>query len=1645
VSMVELLQRLARQGVELWFEGDRLRFRAPKGALSPEQRAEVGGRRAEVLAELRRQAVEQEATFALSFSQRSLWFLHQQAPESTAYHVAMSMRVVGSVQTEVLLQSVQALVDRHAILRTTYDFVEGEPRQKVAGYRIAVLDVHERPDSSDAELRKEVEADYRRPFDLATGPVLRASLYSRSANDHVLLLTVHHIAADGWSLLILFEEFTRLYTEFTGGTPAGLPRPPLQYADYSAWQERLLAGAEGERLWAYWRDSLAAPREPLALPTDRTPPQIQSFRGASFGFELPQQLLESVKALARAQGTTPFVVLLASFHAFLHRLTGRADIIVGTPTFARSKAEFVSVVGDFVNPVALRARLDPDKSGRELIAQLREVVHGALDAQEFPLPLLVERLQPERTAGRTPLFDTFFILQRFDQFRELEELLVGVESTQVIERGPLRLAAYPLHQQEGQFDLALQMAERAGVLHGVFKYSTDLFELDTIARWATDYLALVEAFVGQPDAALQSLPKPAPPTVQPGGALALLASLEQRDIRLALDGERLKVNAPKGALDAAAKAQITEHKAALIEALRTRERPAGGSIRRLDRGGPLPVSSAQQRFWFLDQMDPGRPDYNIGLGVRFGGPLDVESLRRALVVLMNRHESLHMRIVGSESGPVAELLSAPELPLEIVSLETLAADAREAQMQHLFGEFLRQPFELGRGPLCRFVLVRLGPTAAVLAISMHHAVSDGWSIPLAVGEICRIYESFAAGREPVLAPLAVQYPDYAGWERESLNSGRMSQHLSFWKRQLADVPVVLEMPLDRPRPPAQSFRGQRLRRYFDAPLVQPLKDLSRREGATLFMTLLAAWQVLLHRYSGQDDVTVGSPVANRSVPALEGLIGCLVNNVVLRGNLAGNPSFREFLARTKQSTLDAFDHCELPFDVLVEGLNPRRTASHAPLFQVMFTFLSFPTRIAPPSGLTLEMLEADTRAARFDLTIEVIERDGVLSALYEYATDLFDEATISRLHNHYEALLHSIVTDVSLPVGALPLLTTADRDLLGTWNATSVEHDRGRCVHELLEISARATPDEVAVTCGEESMTYGQLNERANRLSHLLKVRGVGPGALVGVCLDRTVDMPVALAAVLKAGGAYVPLDPTHPAERLSYTLQDAAVTCVITLTRFAEQLADARAPLLALDELSDEIARQPATAPGVATKPSDLAYVIYTSGSTGRPKGVEVEHRNVVSFLEAMRLEPGIGAKDVLLAVTTLSFDIAGLEMWLPLTVGARIVIASRTDVLDGHRLMELMETHRVTMLQATPATWRLLLEAGWAGRPTLKGLCGGEALQRDLAAALVEKVGELWNVYGPTETTIWSTVHRVRDPHTAIPIGHPIANTRVHVLEPSGQPSPVGVAGELCIGGEGVARGYRNRPELTAEKFVTVSLPQGGYERVYRTGDMARFRADGALEFLGRRDTQVKVRGYRIELGEIEAVLATHGGVKECVVVVREDIPGDQRLVGYVVSTGGARFEPEAARFTLRAKLPEYMVPNLFMTLDALPQTPNGKIDRKALRPPQALPAQAEDPAADEVLMTPPQRRVAALWRDLLGVRRVGLHDNFFDSGGHSLLLVKLQGALKREFVRDIALVELFQRTTVASQAERMSSNTSGSDALKRAQARAMKQANA
>jgi len=1642
MSGLDLMRELQARGAEFWFEGDRLRFRAPRGVVQDDQRAVLAAERAELVGALRSEAERSSRTFPLSFSQQSLWLLNQQAPDSAAYHVALCVRVLSPVTRPALAQAVQALVDRHAALRTTYAYDEhGSPSQRVAGARSASFETFELPGASGAELRRAVEADYVRPFDLEQGPVMRVSLYTVAPADHVLLLTVHHIAADGWSLMTLTDELFRLYAEANGGPPAQLPRLAVEYSDYVTWQSEFLAGAEGERLWQIWREKLAPPRAPLELPTSRPRPELPEFRGASLPVELDAELTLALKQHAVREGTTPFVWLLACFHALLFRITGASDVIVGTPTFGRSKSEFMRVVGDFVNSVPLRSRPGDALAFNALVAQLKRATVDGLDAQEFPLSLLVQRLHPERDSSRSPLFDTLFILQRFDQFKQFQSLLAGDDGEPPVEIAGLALAPYPLSQQEGQFDLALQMVERDGVLHGVFKYRTDLLDEATVKEWARVYGALVRAVVANPEVTLGSLPAPA---VAPGdGVAALLARLQKSDVQLSVSGGKLKVNAPKGALTDELKAAIGAQREAIIRALEDGRQASGrDELTRIPRTGQLPVSSAQQRLWFLDRMEPGKSQYNIGARLALLGPLEPELLKRTLDELTRDHESLRTTIGERDGGPDVRIHEPSPARFEFVDLSSSPPEAAETEATRLIAELLRKPFDLGRGPLAAYLLVRLAPERHAFAMCFHHAISDGWSMLIAFQEICRTYDTLARGGTLEQRAATIDYVDYAAWERKRLQSPQTTRELAFWKKELAGLPALLDLPTDRPRPAKQSFVGGRLNFSFDPALVEAVKRLARQQETTLFMLLLASWQLLLHRVSGQSDLAVGSPVANRELPAFESVVGCFVNNVVFRSRLDTSVSFAEYLGAVKNTALAVFEQRQLPFDVLVDGVRPERSTNHAPIFQVLFTLQSFLQEVPPVRGLEIRTLDTpDTGIARFDLALELAEYEGRFRAMYEYSSDLFDEATIRRLHARFEKLLAALVAEPNARVGEVSLLVPEDERLLASWNATELEHDRSRTIHGLLEASARETPDAVAVVAASGSLTYRELDERANRLAHLLQQKGVKRGALVAVCVDRTADMPVALAAALKAGAAYVPLDPGHPADRLRYVLEDAGVACVITLSEFAPLLGT-QVPSVLLDRAEDELSRAPATPVGVAVEPADLAYVIYTSGSTGKPKGVEVEHRNVVAFLEAMRRAPGFTRADRLLAVTTLSFDIAGLEMWLPLSLGARITVASRRDALDGEQLMAMLAEHQITVLQATPATFRLLIESGWTGKPDLKVLCGGEALPRDLAQGLLERVGELWNVYGPTETTVWSTVTRIEDASAPITIGRPIHNTRIHVLEPSGRLAPIGVTGELCIAGEGVARGYRNRPELTADKFKELTIAEGGRpERLYKTGDMARIRSDGRIDFLGRRDHQVKIRGYRIELGEIEAALAAHPGVKECVVVAREDTPGDQRLVAYAVEDG-APLDAEAARATLRKTLPEYMLPNTFVTLAALPLTPNGKIDRKALPAPQAQTVQAEE--QPDVLMTPVQRRVAAAWKQILKANRVGLYDNFFDIGGHSLLVVKLHAALKREFSRDIRLVDLFQWTTVAAQAERLSSAATGQDAIERAKARAARQNN-
>ncbi len=1651
MNVSDLLDSVAAAGVELWAEGSRLRFKGPRGALTAEQRSALTSHRAAVVAALREGAEARVSLYPLSYNQRAQWFIHQEAPASAAYHVATGCRIRGTVDHDAMESAVQALSDRHATLRSAYALSDdGQLLMRIPAAARASLVRHDVPGIGEDALSALVDETYRRPFDLEHGPVFRSDLFTRAADDSVLLICMHHIAGDAWSLKILMEDFLALYAEASGSATQVPGRSAREYVDFVAWQAQLLESPAGARLAETWSSTLAAPRAQIELPPDRPRPPRRSHRGSAHAFRLTPHFVDAARRFAREHGTTLYVVLLAAYNAVLFRLTGTQDVIVGTPTFGRSETEFARIIGHFVNPVPLRTLLVPGISFRELLQRVARTVRNALDGQDYPLLLMVQAANVARDAARSPLFDVFFGLLAFDRTRDGTDALVATATT--LEVAGLRLESYSLRQQEGQFDLSLQLSERDGVLDGSLLFNTDLYDADTITHVAAHYVALLEGAIMNADVSLEDLP----PRADRQGAVTaaegapsmlahqLLDELAARDIRLSLDGEKLKVSAPVGALDESLKSRLAQAKADVIAALRATSEPRGG-LRRVPRTSPLPISYAQQRLWFLDRMQPGNAHYNIVLPMHVSGPLDVGAMSRALDTLPQRHEALRTRIRDVDGNPRAELMESVGSVVRFVDLNDRAPDGRQAAAQQLVLEHVLAPYDLSTGPLISCLLVRLAPTEHLLILSMHHIASDGWSLSIATREVFALYEADVAGRAFSLPPLRMQYVDFAAWQREQLNSGMLVQQLAFWQKELQGAPALLELPTDRPRPAVMSYRGTRRWQRIEPELLAAIKSFSRARDATLYMTLLAAWQVLLHRYSGQDDIVVGSPMANRDDPALEPIIGCFVNNVVMRGRLDGDPTFAEFLRRTASVVLNAFDHRELPFDRLVEGLRPDRSTSHTPVFQVLFTLHSYPTEPSERAGLRLTVLDVADEGrgiSRFDLTLEMDEHEGGLRMLYEFATDLFDESTVARMHAQYVELLTQATQSPDSRISDIPMLTPADeRVLLDDVNATAFGHDRQACVHQLVEAMAARTPDAVAIVAPDVTLTYGQLDRRANQIAQLLRERGVTDGALVGVCLDRIADLPVALLAVHKAGAAYVPVDPAHPAERLVYTLTDAGVSCVITEERFTSLVAGSNAPLLLVDADAGAIMAQASSPPETAVSAADLAYVIYTSGSTGRPKGVEVEHRNVVNFLRSMEREPGFASADVLLAVTTPSFDIAGLELLLPLICGARTVIASRGDVLDGERLITLAEECHATVMQATPATWRLMLDAGWTGKEDLRVLCGGEAMPRDLARELLARTDVVWNMYGPTETTIWSTTHRVTDTSQEIPIGHPIGNTTVYVLDASGRLAPIGVPGELCIGGEGVARGYRDRPDLTAEKFVTVTIADRPPERVYRTGDVVRMRGDLTLEFVGRRDHQVKVRGYRIELGEIESLLVEDDAVKRAVVIVREDAPGDQRLVAYVVPVEGASVVPDALRALLRARLPEYMVPASIVPLVSLPLTPNGKIDRKALPAPATVRTQAG--AVSNTVMTDPQRRVAAIWREVLRVEHPGVDENFFDLGGHSLLVVKVHAALRREFQHDLTLVDLFQHTTIAAQAALVSSDTAGRDAsLQRARARAARQ---
>jgi amino acid adenylation domain-containing protein len=1063
--------------------------------------------------------------------------------------------------------------------------------------------------------------------------------------------------------------------------------------------------------------------------------------------------------------------------------------------------------------------------------------------------------------------------------------------------------------------------------------------------------------------------------------------------------------------------------AAAAEARRGRRRPARPELVPVPRhpGVPLPLSFAQRRLWFLDQLEPGNPAYNLAAAITLDGRLEAGALAAALGAIASRHEALRSSFPTADGEPAVAIAPPGPFPLPRVDLAGLAAAALPALARALAAAAARRPFDLTVGPLLRATLLVLGAARHALLLTFHHAVADGWSLGLFAGELSALYGAFRAGEPSPLPPPALQYPDHAVWQRRWLTGEVLDAELALWKDLLAGAPGLLELPADRPRPAARSYLGGRLEEVLPAAAAGALEAAARRSGATLFMLLLAAYAALLERTCGQADLVIGTPIAGRDDPRLEGLIGLFANTLALRLDAAGDPPFAQLLRRVRETSLTAFAHPDLPFERLVDELAPERTLSHSPLFQVMFVLQNVPDVDLELPGLTSGLLGVDYARAPFDLTLTAARLPGGLLVRLEYAADLFDRTTAARLLRGWRTLLAGAAADPGRRLSELPLLEAAERhQLLVSRNDTAASFAAERCLHELLTAAAAPQLQAVAVAGAGEHLTHGEVAARAGEVARALQRLGVGPEARVGLCMERRPGLLPALLGILEAGGAYVPLDPAHPAERLAWIVADAGLAALAGTPGELARLPAGGAPRLALDSGGAPAAGAGGPAghprPPAAAGPDNLAYVIYTSGSTGRPKGVAVPHRGVVNFLAAMAERPGLGSDDRLLALTTLAFDISVLELFLPLLAGARVELVERETAADPARLAAALEAVAATVLQATPATWRLLLEGGWPGRQGLRALCGGEALTPALAGRLAPRVGRLWNVYGPTETTVWASVHPLASGAAGerpAPLGGPIPNLSFHVVDRRGRALPLGAPGELWIGGVGLARGYLGRPARTAEAFVPDPFGEVAGSRLYRSGDLVRALPRGGLDYLGRIDFQVKVRGFRIELGEVEAALARQPEVGQAVAAVRADEAGERRLVAYLLAAPGEEIDAAALRRALADSLPDFMVPSLLVPVADLPLTPSGKVDRKALarRPLQLAAAVAHTPprtAAEEV--------VAAVWAEVLGRRRVGVDDNFFALGGDSILAIRVVARCAAAGVR-FAPRDLFRHQTVAA----------------------------
>jgi amino acid adenylation domain-containing protein len=1060
--------------------------------------------------------------------------------------------------------------------------------------------------------------------------------------------------------------------------------------------------------------------------------------------------------------------------------------------------------------------------------------------------------------------------------------------------------------------------------------------------------------------------------------------------------------------------QLSEAKRALLEKYLRGDfqqiKLGENTIPRRSLGSIVPLSFEQQQVWLHAQLAPESPVYNECVTIHLPGLLDVAAFEQSFNEIVTRHEAWRTSFPIVDGQPIQMIHPPSVLTLPEVDLRSLPEAEREAEALRLATEDARILFNVAQGPLLRAILMRLGDTEHRLFLTLHQSIFDGLSLyQVFLPELRALYEAFSNGKPSPLPDLPIQYADFAVWQRQWLQGDLLADQLAYWKQHLADAPAALELPTDRQRPLVKTYRGSMRPFALSKRLTEALKGLSRQERLTLFMVLLAAFNTLLYRYTGQDDLLIGTSTAGRKRPETQGLMGYFLNTLVLRTNLSGDPTFRELLLRVREVTNSDFAHEDVPFQYLVKELHPERNLGQNPLFQVMLTLE--PSLPVLPSGWTLTQMDVETDTAKFDLYLELDDRPEGLIGRFEYSTDLFDAATIARMVGHWRTLLEGIVADPERRLSELPLLTEAERhQLLVEWNATQMEYPIDKCIHQLFEVQVERTPDALAVVFEDTHLTYWELNQQANQLAHHLQKLGVGPEVLVGLCIDRSLEMVVGILGILKAGGAYVPLDPAYPRDRLAFMLQDTQMPVLLSQQRLVEELPRCTARVICLDTDWGGIARECDENPISGATPENLAYVIYTSGSIGQPKGVAIMHRSTVAFtLWAMSVFTSEDLAGVL-ASTSLCFDLSVFEIFVPLCGGGTVILAE--NVLH---LPHLVTGKQVSLINTVPSAMAELIRSDSLPASVNTVNLAGEPLHNTLVQQIYQHdtVQQVFNLYGPTEDTTYSTYTLVEKGEREPSIGHPITNSQVYILDSHLQPVPIGVEGELYLGGDGLARGYLNRPELTTERFIPNPFSQQPSAHLYKTGDLARYLSDGNIEFLGRIDHQVKIRGFRIELGEIEVVLGQHPAVQQALVVAREDTCGNRYLVAYVVPHEDQTLTVGDLQSHVMEQLPTYMVPSAFVLLDKLLLTPNGKVDRHMLPAPGSARIAREGTFIAPTLMV--HNQLIQIWEELLDVRAIGIRDNFFDLGGHSLLAARMVNRIEQVCGKKIPLAILFAGPTI------------------------------